>query len=374
MSGPLGLLGPRRCEGSDVRHLPSWRGVAARLDLLRSTGPGYAWRRFRHDRALGALAAARRQRISRELWRDAALALGATVTDVAPGRFEIRRGSSITTVVGQTTLLNTPESTALASDKPAAYERLTAAGLPVPEHLAFEAGEISAARSFLAHGPVPCVVKPASGGGGDGVTGHIRSASELRRAVLAASRYGRRLLIERQLAGDVIRLLVLDGEVIDVVQRLRPSITGDGRSTVEELMFAEYDCRIRADDNPGLKPFGVDLDCLLALRHAGVKLGEVPAAGVTVEVRTVTNYNRPTDNRVLTAASPELCAEAVVAAAALRLRLAGDDVVTPTPAASLAASGGAIIDVNATPGLHHHAHVADGGGATRVTVPILLAL
>ncbi|TMK72264.1 MAG: hypothetical protein E6G48_07200, partial [Actinobacteria bacterium] len=214
MSGPLGRLEPRRCEGTDVRHLPSWHGVAARLDLLRSTGPGHAWRRFRHDRALAALAAARRQRISRELWRDAALALGATVTDAAPGRFEIRRGSSITTVVGQTTLLNTPESAALASDKPAAYERLTAAGLPVPEHLAFKAGEISAARSFLARGPVPCVVKPATGSGGDGVTGHIRSASELRRAVLAASRYERRLLIERQLAGDVIRLLVLDGEVI----------------------------------------------------------------------------------------------------------------------------------------------------------------
>jgi cyanophycin synthetase len=193
--------------------------------------------------------------------------------------------------------------------------------------------------------------------------------------MLAASRFVPQLLIERQLAGDVFRFLVLDGQILDVVRRLRPAIIGDGRSTVEELISAEYDRRIRGDGNPGLKPFAVDLDCIFSLRRAGIPLRSVPPRGSTVRLKTVTNYNRPEDNHTLrTAISPALSAEAVAAATILGLRLAGVDVVSPTPSASLAASGGAIIDVNALPALHHHAHVADADAAGRVAVPILRAL
>jgi cyanophycin synthetase len=361
----------RTIEGS----LPTWRGVAARLDLLRSTGPRHAWRRLQHDRELRTLAESRRERVARSLWADAARELDATVRELAPGRLEIRRGTAVTTVAGEMVTLNSRAAIMLAADKPTAYRLLADSGLPIPEHLAFEARDKSAARSFLVRGPTPCIVKPARGKGGDGVTGEIRSEGELRRAVLAASRFAPELLIERQVAGDVFRLLVLDGQVLDIVQRLRPAVTGDGRSTVEELIFAEYDRRIRGEGNPGLKPFAVDLDCILLLERAGVPLQSVLPAGSTLRIKTVTNYNSPEDNHTLrTAISPALSAEVTAAAAALGLRLAGVDVVTRTPAAALATSGGAIIDVNELPALHHHAHVADTDGATRVAVPILRAL
>ena len=144
---------------------------------------------------------------------------------------------------------------------------------------------------------------------------------------------------------------------------------------MEDLIFAEYERRIRADDNPGLKPFAVDLDCLFSLEHAGVALGDVLPAGSRVRVRTATNYNSPGDNRTLRASiSVDVLAEVVAAVAALGLRLAGVDVVTQTLAAALPTSGGAIIDVNETPALHHHLHVANADGATRVAVPILREL
>ena len=357
------------------RKLPTWRGAVTRLDLLRSTGPRHAWRRLQRDRALEALAASRRTQVSRELWQDAAQELGATVTEPTPGRFEIRRGSTVARVVGQTAPLNTQAAKKVAADKPAVYSLLSEAGVAVPEHLAFDARDRQAAESFLARGPRPCVVKPARGTGGSGVTGEIHTASELRRAALAATRFAPRLLIERQIAGDVFRFLVLDGEVLDVVHRLPPTIVGDGTSTVEDLIFAEYERRIRADDNPGLKPFAVDLDCLFSLEHAGVALGDVLPAGSRVRVRTATNYNSPGDNRTLRASiSVDVLAEVVAAVAALGLRLAGVDVVTQTLAAALPTSGGAIIDVNETPALHHHLHVANADGATRVAVPILREL
>jgi cyanophycin synthetase len=358
-----------------IGKLPSWRSVAARLDLVRSTGPRHAWRRLQRDRALRALTENRRERIARALWTDAARELDATMTELEPRRLEIRRGTAVTTVEGQMVTLNSKASIELAADKPAVYSLLSESGIPIPEHLAFESRDTRGARSFLAHGPIPCIVKPARGSGGDGVTGEICSVGEFRRAVLAASRFAPQLLIERQLAGDVVRFLVLDGQVLDVILRLRPAIIGDGRSTVEDLICAEYDRRIRGEGNPGLKPFVVDLDCILSLRRAGIPLRSVPPRGSTVRLKTVTNYNRPEDNHTLrTAISPALSAEVAAAAATLGLRLAGVDVVSLTPSAPLAASGGAIIDVNALPALHHHAHVADADGAGRVAVPILRAL
>jgi cyanophycin synthetase len=97
--------------------------------------------------------------------------------------------------------------------------------------------------------------------------------------------------------------------------------------------------------------------------------------GSTLRVKTVTNDNSPEDNETFRGpVSPALASEVAAAAEVLGLRLAGVDVVTPTPAAALAASGGAIIDVNEAPGLHHHAHVAGVDGGTRVAVPILRAL
>jgi cyanophycin synthetase len=316
----------------------------------------------------------RRNVIAHEVWADAVRELGAAVSEIERGRFEIRRGAAVAIVTGQTAPLNSDSAMALAADKPAVHRLLADAGLPIPEQLSFAANDLHPARRFLERDG-PCVMKPARGTGGDGVTGEIRSVSELRRAALAASRFAPQLLIERQVTGEVFRLLVLDGQVLDVVRRRRPAITGDGRSTVEELIFAENDRRIRGEGHPGLKAFVVDLDCILSLRRAGVPLRSVLPEGATLRVKTVTNYNTPEENETFRGAiSPGLTTEVTAAAEVLGLRLAGVDVITPTLAASLAASGGCIVDVNEAPGLHHHAHVANAASRTRVAVPIVRAL
>ncbi len=296
------------------------------------------------------------------------------MSEVEPNLFEFRRADAVTRVNGQVVGLNSPEASALANDKAAAYEVLASAGLPVPEHLLFTAQSVQAALPFLAPGPLPCVVKPAAGRGGDGVTCGLRTARDLRRAALAASRLGSRLLIERQVEGDVFRLLVLDGRLLDVLRRTAPCVEGDGRSSIEELIFAEYDRRL-ADHPYGLKPFAVELDCLLALASAGLSLRSVPAAGNSVRVKSVTNYNRAEENESLGTAVPdEIRALAVLAADALRLRLAGVDLVAHSLNARSGTTDAMVVDVNPLPGLHHHHYVAEPAAATRVAVPILRAL
>jgi cyanophycin synthetase len=97
--------------------------------------------------------------------------------------------------------------------------------------------------------------------------------------------------------------------------------------------------------------------------------------GRTVAVKTVTSQNRISDNEtVREPVAPELIEEARLAAAQVGVRLAGVDLITTDLSRSLKESGGVIIEVNGTPGLHYHYQVADQRNATRVAVPILRRL
>jgi cyanophycin synthetase len=254
------------------------------------------------------------------------------------------------------------------------HRLLAAEGLPVPGHLAFCANAPEEGAEFVErHGP--CVVKPADGtGGGAGVTGGLRTKGDLMRAALKGSRWSDRLLVERQAPGLVYRLLLLEGELLDVVRRRPPCVTGDGSSTVMELIEAENERRLATKSLVGslLRP---DLDMMLALRAAGRSLDSVLPEGLTLPVKTITSQNGAADNEThRDPPAPELVEAARRAAEIVGLRLAGVDVVTPDPARPLDEAGGAIIEVNGHPGLTHHYEVADRAGATEVAVPILRRL
>jgi cyanophycin synthetase len=104
-------------------------------------------------------------------------------------------------------------------------------------------------------------------------------------------------------------------------------------------------------------------------------LDSVPRAGTAIQVKSVTSQNCVEDNETVRGqVSPALVAEAAAAARCVGLRLAGVDVIANDLSRPLAESGGAIVEVNCTPGLHHHYLVADRAHATPVAVPILRAL
>jgi D-alanine-D-alanine ligase-like ATP-grasp enzyme len=344
-------------------------GHVARIDLIRTTGLRYAWRRRRQLRRWESLQPRPRSAVYREIWREAAADVGADVVDLTEERLELRRDGVSTRVLHQSVALGDAGAVQLADDKPLVHRLLVEAGLPVPEHLEFAAGDLSVADAFLAARPGPCVVKPASGtGAGWGVTPSVWRRSQLRRAALSAARYGPRLLIERQVDGSHFRLLLLDGALLGAVRRGPPTVVGDGRSTIGELVAAENERRIAARGEGGLWLLRVDLDCLFTLERAGLRLSSVVAAGERVAVKTATGENAPADNETVThPVSPAVLADGARAAEVLGLRLVGLDVIAPGP--DLA--GATIIEVNGSPGLTYHRHVADRATAIPVAVPLL---
>ena len=348
----------------------------ARASLFRDLGAGHTFRSWRADRKLGKALPARRESFIRGMWEEAAATLDASFRELAPWLFEFSRNGLAVHVLGQRTPFADPVSIELASAKDLTYELLARAGVRVPDHIVVHRSARHAACAFLEAGPTPLVVKPARGGGGGrGVTPSIERASQLERALQLAGSASERVIVERQATGEHFRFLLLDDEVLDVIRRGRPEVVGDGASTIEELMFAEYELRLEADSIEEMKPFSVDLDCLFTLEKQGLRLSTRPPAGTPVVVKTATNTS---GGRmcvpVMEPAAREVVDQVCAAAAAVGVRLAGVDVVAPDIGRSLAASGGVVLEVNPIPGLQHHYNVADPEAATKVAIPVLEAL
>ena len=190
--------------------------------------------------------------------------------------------------------------------------------------------------------------------------------------MLLASRKTQQVLVEARVPGSVYRLLFLDGELLDIVRRDPPHVVGDGQAQISTLIARENDARLRALGRRVPALLTTTLDCVFTLAAAGLDLGSVPALGRRVQVKATTNQSGPADcHTVRTPLAPELRRQITAAVAATNLRLAGVDLITTDPAQELARTGGAVIEVNGNPALHHHYQVADPAGATRVCIPVL---
>ena len=169
------------------------------------------------------------------------------------------------------------------------------------------------------------------------------------------------LLIERQVTGEDYRLLYLDGVLVDAVHRMSPTLVGDGRSTVAELVGELNARRLDRAEDRGESIVGIDTDLIRTLALQSLTTSSVPEAGRAVRLKTAVNDNALDDNRparhLLHPDTVELGARA---AAAVGARLVGVDVITSDPGVPLAAAGGCVLEVNTTPGFAFHYHGRDG--------------
>jgi len=325
------------------------------------------WRRFverlrEKTRGPKILFVTGRQAQYEALWRRAAEALGAELAVRAPGLWEVRHGGRATWICNHKVELDSPPVLEICGRKPLVHRLLADAGLPVPEHevLSWRARERGLA--FVARADGPCVVKPATGtGSGMGITTHVETPQEYDRAAILASLHARELLVERQVAGEAYRLLVLGGELVHAVRRSGVRVTGDGRRTVRELAGGD-----------------LDRDARFTLKAQGLAADTVPGPSAEILVRSsdpgawrreelLTAY----DADATALLGPAVREAAERAARAVRAELVGVDLITTDPARPLAETGGRIVELNSAPGLHHHEVPPGNDAAQRVLAYVL---
>ncbi len=97
---------------------------------------------------------------------------------------------------------------------------------------------------------------------------------------------------------------------------------------------------------------------MLAIR--GFTLNSRPTAGEIIALKGVINDNGGKDNVPANGTlCPAILESACTAARIVGARLAGIDIICSDPSVPLESSGGAVVDVNAAPGLYYHCHRAD---------------
>ncbi|MCJ0764459.1 cyanophycin synthetase [Variovorax terrae] len=246
----------------------------------------------------------------------------------------------------------------IAHDKDLTKSLLASCGVPVPEGELVDSPETAweAAQDM----GLPVVVKPSDGNHGRGVSLDLKTREEVEAAFRVAEPHGSEVIVERFIRGHEHRLLVVGGRVVAAARGETAWVTGDGHSTVVQLIDAQLntDPRRGLEEDYPLSRIELDKDeaVVLDLQRQGLAPGSVPAAGREVLIQR--NGNVAID--CTDAVHPEVDRVVSLAARIVGLDIAGVDVVAQDISRPLGAQGGAIVEVNAGPGLLMHLKPAEG--------------
>jgi glutathione synthase/RimK-type ligase-like ATP-grasp enzyme len=292
----------------------------------------------------------------RAMWRRACEATGVKLSIGRDGEMEMSRGGKVLRARDNETYVDDPSAIRRAGDKLLVHRLLDQAEIPTPRYMVVSIDEFDRALSFLRSSDAPVVVKPmAFTGGGCGVTTNVMTEKQLRAAMAWARTFRREILIEQQIEGDCYRILFLDGEHLDSIRRRPPSVIGDGRSTIRQLLRRENLRRVNEGARRSQAMLVTDRDLVNTLARQGLTLSSRPGAGVIVRLKQIVNENAIQENEPAGAVlCPEIITAARAAAELVGLRLAGVDLICRDPSLPLSASGGAILEVNARPNLYYH--------------------
>ena len=246
----------------------------------------------------------------------------------------------------------------ISRDKDLTKSLLQSCGVPVPQGRLVE--DPADAWDAAQHIGLPVAVKPYDGNHGRGVSLDLTTREQIEAAFELANREGNGVIVEQSISGVEHRLLVVGKRLIAAAAGETTSVIGDGKSTIAELITSQVNTDPRRGED---EEFPLDLlrlkdgdELSLQLARQGRSGATVPAAGEKVELQRNGNVAFDVTDRV----HPDTAALATLAARVVGLDIAGVDLVAEDISRPLSEQRGAIIEVNAGPGLLAHMKPASG--------------
>ena len=309
----------------------------------------------------------------RDLWEAAARNINAQFVPAENGFHQISRDGMMTIVSQTRVRLNDSLAESILIDKGLTQKLLARGNHPIPDHRELNFDDLPGAIEFLKQSPGALVVKPASGtGGGKGVTTNVRDEATLRRAFNRAARYCEKVLVEEHVEGNSYRLTYLGGQFIDAVRRGPPTVTGDGRSTIAQLIKLENRRRLETLPVRSIQPIYLDADCRNCLRRQNLSTGTRLPDGQTITLKTVINDCSSHDcQNVKNDVHPQIVAKGAEVVEQLGMTWAGLDIQCHDISLPPEDNDYRIIEVNAPPGIHHHYLIDDPASVTPVAEYLL---
>lgn len=248
----------------------------------------------------------------------------------------------------------------IACDKMLTKDMLEEAGIPVPCGALVDSVEEAINTACCLHKPV--VIKPCNGSKGQGVTLRLERQEEIAQAFLLAKKISDQVLVEEYVEGRQYRVLVVNNKVAAVAERIPACITGNGQHTVQELIDCiNMDPRRGDDHEKPLTKIKVDPMVSMMLARRNYTLQSIPAPGEVVYLRENANISTGgTAVDVTDQIHPDNMRLVLRAAQRIGLDVAGIDIVTEDIGKPLQKNGGAIIEINAAPGIRMHHYPSAG--------------
>ena len=251
----------------------------------------------------------------------------------------------------------------LACDKEGTKTILADAGIPVPKGTVIQyLDELKDAIETV--GGYPIVIKPLDGNHGRGITINVNNWSEAEEAydLASAASKTKSVIVERYYRGSDHRVLVINGKLVAVAERIPAHVIGDGHSPIEELIEITNRDPNRGDGHDNiLTKITVDRTSLDVLAKQGYEMNTVLPEGEEAYLRATANLStggiaidRTEDIH------PENIWLAERVAKIIGLDITGIDVVTPDITKPLREVEGVIVEVNAAPGFRMHASPSIG--------------
>jgi cyanophycin synthetase len=247
----------------------------------------------------------------------------------------------------------------IASDKDLTKTLLQSCGIPVPEGRLVDSPQQAweAAQDI----GLPVAVKPCDGNHGRGVSLDLRARQDIEAAFSIAQHQGSGgVIVEQFIPGNEHRLLVVGRRMIAAARGEAAWVTGDGKFSIVALIDSQLNSDPRRGEGEDVplnlvKPLeGAEI--VLELERQGFSAHDVPPAGQQVLIQR--NGNVAFD--VTDLVHPSIAAAAALAARVVGLDIAGIDMVLEDISRPLSEQRGAVIEVNASPGLLAHLKPADG--------------
>ena len=245
----------------------------------------------------------------------------------------------------------------ISRDKDLTKQLLAAAGVPVPEGRTVESAE--AAWDAAEDIGLPVVVKPSDGNHARGVSLNLKTREEVMQAFVAAEAEGSEVIVESFVPGQEHRLLVVGGKVAAATRGEIIRVGGDGKSTIAQLIETQVNTDPRRGEEETLPLETLRVDdpvLLLLLQRQSLTPQSVLPRGQSAVVQRTGNMAIDVTGQV----HPDIAEQMALAARVVGLDIAGIDLVVEDIAKPLAPQGGAIVEVNAGPGLLMHLKPAVG--------------
>ncbi|MEN9520307.1 MAG: hypothetical protein RLZZ381_2895 [Cyanobacteriota bacterium] len=246
----------------------------------------------------------------------------------------------------------------LACDKEGTKNILGNAGVPVPKGTVIEyLDELEQAIADV--GGYPIVIKPLDGNHGRGITININDVEEAELAYDLASRASktRSVIVEQYYQGNDHRVLVINGKVVAVAERVPAHVRGNGKDTIRQLIeLTNEDPRRGNGHDNVLTKIVVDQTSLTVLQKQGYDLDSILPFQEIAYLRATANLSTGgvaidrTDE-----IHPHNIWLAQRVAKIIGLDIAGIDIVTSDISKPLDETKGVIVEVNAAPGFRMHA-------------------